>query len=88
MPKSVEIHMPGAAGNRGDFTIDGERVGGITGFTLTSPENFTSCPTLTLDLGVYPVDYFGEANVYVKDTVRETLIKFGWTPPADEAVAE
>lgn len=76
----VEIHAPGAAGNPADILVDGEKVRGVTGYTLTRPK--VSGPArLVLDLVVHETEIFGEAEVHISDRARETLIRFGWTPP-------
>jgi hypothetical protein len=82
MRPTVHIRVPGAEpGHRGDIIIDGQRATGITGFSIE--HDVRSIPRVVLNLVVHEIDYHGEASVHVSDRARDTLIRFGWTPPAE-----
>jgi hypothetical protein len=67
----------------GRIEIDGQRLQGVKGFTLTADTN--GLPRLTVDLSVHEIELDGDTTFAISDRARETLIKLGWTPPKDDA---
>lgn len=70
---------------RGRATVlfDGEPLKGITNTEIRFSVK-DAMPTVTVDLAVHEVDYFGDVRLAINDRARLTLLRFGWTPPADE----
>lgn len=77
--KPVKITCPTPDGRPGEFMVDGQPVAGVTGFRLTGSAK--DVVRLELDLAAHPFEFEGEAHVRISDEVRDTLIRFGWTPP-------
>jgi hypothetical protein len=79
----VTLRIPGdQEGHSACLYLDGEHVAGTTGVTIT--HRVREIPRVTVDLGVHEVDFHGKAEVFIHERARETLLKFGWTPPPDE----
>lgn len=65
---------------RGEINIDGRRIYGVSGFTLTSHTG--EIDRVTLDFPMFDgSDVEREADVFVLPRVHETLVGLGWTPP-------
>lgn len=80
----AEIRIPGPDGwARGQVVIDGVPLRGVTGFKLTHEVDGYP-PRLMVELMARELDVMaGDVELHVADGARETLIRFGWTPPAD-----
>lgn len=73
------------ATGRGKVEVDGQDLKGVRGFTLNSE---VGClPQLTLDLHIYDVSTFAEADILVPRDVADTLVALGWTPPQGQEVS-
>lgn len=80
--RNVQISVD--AVGQGKIRVDGHDLRGVRGFTLTSE---VGClPQITLDLHVYDVSTFAEADILVPSDAAETLVKLGWTPPPGQEV--
>lgn len=81
-PRNVQISVD--AIGQAKITVDGHDLKGIKGFALTSE---VGClPQITIDLHVYDVSTFAEADILVSSDVTETLVALGWTPPPGQEV--
>lgn len=91
--RHVEIYVPPRPGQpgRGEILVNGEKLRGVTGFTVThdsrSMPKLTGerplLPNVTVDLLVVPFIFEGRAELHVSDRAHEQLIEFGWTPPPE-----
>jgi len=82
IPRNVKVSVD--ARGLGRVEVDGHDLKGVRGFTLTSE---VGClPQITLDLHVYDVSTFAEADILVPSGVAETLVALGWTPPHGQEV--
>lgn len=71
-------------GQPGPITVDGNRIPGVTGYTLTN--NVGDIPKLELEMSVLTDEPIaGEARVYITERAREGLLALGWTPPEDDS---
>lgn len=86
MRHQLAIEQLTASGNSARITLDGEPLRGVTGFTLAGTVGRRT--VLTVDLLVYPVDYFGEVSVVVHKRAHESLLRLGWRPPLVSLVKE
>lgn len=80
--RNVKISVD--AVGQGRIEVDGQGLEGVRGFTLTSEVGCV--PQITLDLLVYDVSTFAEADILVSSDVAQTLVRLGWTPPPGEEV--
>jgi hypothetical protein len=78
--RNVEFHI--GVNGLGTIELDGEKLTGVRGFIISSEAG--KRPTVTLDFVVLDTDYFGEADVFVHEKAHASLVKLGWTPPADD----
>jgi hypothetical protein len=82
--RTAKLHLtPGGYGST--IEIDGQKLTGVRGIDLSSAIN--EMPALTLDLIIREVEIDGEVIASVPDKTKATLIKLGWTPPADDPEA-
>lgn len=82
--RNIEIHTN--ASGAGTIHLDGEKLTGVRGYTIDSRAG--RMPKVTLDLLILDTDYFGEAGVFIHEKAHATLLKLGWTPPADAVTEE
>ena len=75
---SVQVHLV-PAGVGSTVHVDGERLRGVTGLTIT--HRVRELPQLTIDLLVHEFDVDGEMVVQVPERTAESLVTLGWTPP-------
>lgn len=79
--RNARLHL--TPGGTGSFVeLDGQRLPGVRGVTLTHKVRRT--PTITVDLVMHEIEVDGEMTVTVPDKTREALIALGWTPPGEE----
>jgi hypothetical protein len=79
--RAVKIHL--VAGH-GSVEVDGEALKGVTGVALS--HRVGTIAQLEVSLAALPLDIEAEADVFVPDKTRESLILLGWTPPSDDGV--
>lgn len=65
---------------RQSLTVDGHRMTGVTGVTVT--QRVGRRDHVEVSLVVHEVQYFGVANVVVPEKTHDSLVALGWTPPA------
>lgn len=79
-----KVKITADAIGQGSIEVDGQDLKGVRGFTLSSEVGCV--PQITLDLHVYDVSTFAEADILVPANVAATLVKLGWTPPPGQEV--
>ncbi len=70
----------------GTVEVNGQRLRGVRGLTLTSEVG--EVPQLTLELLLHDISTIAEARVLIDDATAETLVALGWTPPPEQEVPD
>jgi hypothetical protein len=78
----ARIRIPGRRGNPGDIELDGKPLRGVTDIEFDA--GVQRRPKLVVRLAMSPIDAEVDADIVVAMSpgVRESLIRLGWTPPA------
>jgi hypothetical protein len=82
--RTCNVKITAQADGRGTVEVDGHALKGVQEFALRAGAR--RVPELEIDLEIFDVSTFAEAEVLVPSDTAESLVALGWTPPPEQEV--